>query len=116
MTFVMPDQCNTGYVYVSAQVAFFGCGDALSYGSNFCDALGEIYEEFAKTKATLIGALPMHTYTWAFRKEALNLSLGAQAKSPSRTGSNATPRKQSWTARTLASRVTRSTAGKALRV
>lgn len=44
--------------YVHPQVAFFGCGDSLSYGASFCDAIGEMYDQFATTGATLIGKSP----------------------------------------------------------
>ena len=38
------------------QVAFFGCGDSMSYGDYFCDAMGELYDQFSTTGATVIGA------------------------------------------------------------
>jgi len=40
------------------KVAFFGCGDSLSYGDYFCDAVGELYDQFGKTGATIIGEFP----------------------------------------------------------
>ena len=38
------------------KVAFFGCGDSQSYGDYFCDAVGELHDQFSATGATLIGA------------------------------------------------------------
>jgi len=37
------------------QVAFFGCGDSASYGDYFCDAVGELYDQFSATGASCIG-------------------------------------------------------------
>jgi len=36
-------------------VAFFGCGDSASYGDYFCDAVGELHDQFSTTGATMIG-------------------------------------------------------------
>merc|ERR1712182_9572 len=41
------------------KVAFFGCGDSESYGDYFCDAMGELYDQFSTTGATLIGKVPV---------------------------------------------------------
>jgi len=38
------------------QVAFFGCGDSQSYNDYFCDAVGELYDQFSATGASCIGA------------------------------------------------------------
>merc|ERR1712216_321972 len=35
------------------KVAFFGCGDSQSYGDYFCDAVGELHDQFSATGATL---------------------------------------------------------------
>ena len=42
------------------KVAFFGCGDSQSYGDYFCDAVGELHDQFSATGATLIGASWSH--------------------------------------------------------
>merc|ERR1719261_2073357 len=39
------------------KVAFFGCGDSQSYGDYFCDAVGELHDQFSATGATLIGKM-----------------------------------------------------------
>ena len=41
------------------KVAFFGCGDSQSYGDYFCDAVGELHDQFSTTGATMIGAVPI---------------------------------------------------------
>lgn len=38
-------------------VALFGCGDAISFGGSFCDALGLIYKELQRTGCSYIGAI-----------------------------------------------------------
>mmetsp|Transcript_42597 Transcript_42597/g.85278 ORF Transcript_42597/g.85278 Transcript_42597/m.85278 type:complete len:211 (+) Transcript_42597:36-668(+) len=37
------------------KVAFFGCGDSMSYGDYFCDAMGELYDKFAESGVETIG-------------------------------------------------------------
>lgn len=39
-------------------VALFGVGDAGSYSSNFCDALGELYDCFTQAGVKVVGAIP----------------------------------------------------------
>merc|ERR1712216_382536 len=41
------------------KVAFLGCGDSMSYGDYFCDAMGELYDQFSTTGATVIGKVPV---------------------------------------------------------
>merc|ERR1712216_559147 len=41
------------------KVAFFGCGDSASYGDYFCDAVGELYDQFSKAGVDVIGKTPV---------------------------------------------------------
>lgn len=43
-------------------VALFGCGDAASFGSSFCDALGLIYHELQRTGCQFIGQVDSSGY------------------------------------------------------
>jgi len=45
-------------------VAFFGQGDAEGYPDTFVDALGILYDEFAKTGCTVIGEVSTEGYTF----------------------------------------------------
>lgn len=45
-------------------VAFFGAGDAEGYPDTFADALGILYDEFAKTGCTFIGEVSTDGYTF----------------------------------------------------
>jgi len=40
------------------KVAIFGVGDSASYGENYCDAAGEIYEQFTARGAKVFGMTP----------------------------------------------------------
>jgi len=40
------------------KVAIFGVGDSASYGDNFCDATGELYDCFTGAGATIVGMTP----------------------------------------------------------
>ena len=46
------------------KIALFGCGDAMSFGSTFCDAVGIIYEKLQGTGATFIGTVDPSDYTY----------------------------------------------------
>lgn len=46
------------------QVALFGCGDGISFGSSFCDALGVIYHELEHTGCTFIGKVKNEGYSY----------------------------------------------------
>ncbi|CEM02203.1 unnamed protein product [Vitrella brassicaformis CCMP3155] len=37
------------------KVAVFGVGDQISYGDNFCDAAGELYDQFLKAGCKMLG-------------------------------------------------------------
>ncbi len=45
-------------------VALFGCGDALSFGSSFCDALGVIYHELGQTGCDFTGEVETSDYQY----------------------------------------------------
>lgn len=45
-------------------VALFGCGDAVSFGDTFCNALGTIYHSLQKNGCRFIGAMPTENYTY----------------------------------------------------
>ena len=51
------------------KVAIFGVGDEMGYSFNYCDAVGELHDEFAKTGATLTyGRIPRDGYMFVNSK------------------------------------------------
>lgn len=45
-------------------VAIFGCGDAVSFGSSFCDAIGLIYKELQHTGCSFTGFVDPSEYSF----------------------------------------------------
>lgn len=45
-------------------VALFGCGDSVSYGDTFCDAMGIIYEA-VRDRCRVIGQVPAEGYSFS---------------------------------------------------
>lgn len=45
-------------------VALFGCGDSVSFGGSFCDALGVIYKELQRTGCTFTGEVAPSGYSF----------------------------------------------------
>lgn len=45
-------------------VALFGCGDSVSFGGSFCDALGVIYKELQRTGCTFTGEVDPSGYSF----------------------------------------------------
>ncbi len=45
-------------------VSFFGCGDVMSFGDTFCDAMGIIYDEIADSGCTFVGQMPTDGYNY----------------------------------------------------
>lgn len=45
-------------------VALFGTGDSEGYPDTFVDAIGILYDEFAKTGCTMVGEVPSTGYTF----------------------------------------------------
>lgn len=48
----------------SKTVALFGCGDSVSFGGSFCDALGVIYKELQRTGCTFTGEVAPSGYNF----------------------------------------------------
>ncbi len=46
------------------KVALFGCGDSMSFGSTFCDAVGIIYEKLQGCGCTFIGSTNPADYSY----------------------------------------------------
>lgn len=44
------------------KIALFGCGDSVSYGDSFCDAIGKIYNDIKDKGCQLIGKVPTDGY------------------------------------------------------
>ena len=44
------------------KVAIFGCGDQQSYGDFYCDAAGELFDQFTKAGAKVYGFTPTDGY------------------------------------------------------
>lgn len=45
-------------------VAIFGCGDSVSFGDTFCDAIGTIYNDLQSTGCTFIGRVNASEYSF----------------------------------------------------
>lgn len=45
-------------------VALFGCGDGMSFGGSFCDAIGIIYNELQGTGCEFIGSVDADGYSY----------------------------------------------------
>ena len=50
------------------KVAIFGLGDQGSYGDNFCDAAGELYDCFSAQGATMVGMTSPDDYDYSDSK------------------------------------------------
>ena len=50
------------------KVAVFGCGDSISYGEYFCDAIEELHSTFATAGATMIGKVDTSGYDYVESK------------------------------------------------
>ena len=50
------------------KVAVFGCGDSISYGDYFCDAIEEIHSAFAKSGAMMVGKVDTSGYDFIHSK------------------------------------------------
>lgn len=46
------------------KIALFGCGDAMSFGSTFCDAVGTIYEKLQGKGCSFIGTVDSSDYSY----------------------------------------------------
>ena len=46
------------------KIALFGCGDAISFGSTFCDAVGIIYEKLQGKGCSFIGSIHSSGYSY----------------------------------------------------
>ena len=46
------------------KIALFGCGDAMSFGSTFCDAVGIIYEKLQDKGCSFIGTVNPSDYSY----------------------------------------------------
>jgi len=46
------------------KIAFFGCGDSMSYPGSFCGAMGQMYNEIKNTGAKFIGRVSKDGYTF----------------------------------------------------
>lgn len=53
-------------------VALFGCGDAASFGSSFCDALGLIYKELQQTGCSFTGEVETSEYNYDNSEAVIN--------------------------------------------
>ena len=50
------------------KVAVFGCGDSISYGDYFCDAIEEIHSAFAKSGAMMVSKVDTSGYDFIHSK------------------------------------------------
>ena len=53
-------------------VALFGCGDSVSFGSSFCDALGVIYHELQHTGCSFTGEVETSDYRFDDSQAVVN--------------------------------------------
>lgn len=55
---------SDGVDFSGKTVAFFGAGDSVKHGENFCSALGKMYKTFVGAGAMPIGFIPKDGYTY----------------------------------------------------
>lgn len=55
---------SDGIDFSGKKVAFFGAGDCVKHGENFCSALGKMYKTFVDAGATPIGFIGENDYTY----------------------------------------------------
>lgn len=57
---------SDGIDFSGKKVAFFGAGDSVKHGEQFCSAIGKLYQTFTKAGATPIGSIPKDGYSYEF--------------------------------------------------
>jgi len=57
---------SDGVDFSGEKIAFFGAGDSVKHGEQFCSALGKMYQTFTKAGATPIGFIPKDDYSYEF--------------------------------------------------
>ena len=57
---------SDGVDFSGKTVAFFGAGDCIKHGEQFCSALGKMHQTFTKAGATSIGFTPSDDYSYEF--------------------------------------------------
>lgn len=55
-----------GINFSGKKIAFFGAGDCVKHGENFCSAIGKMHQTFSKAGATLIGSISKDGYSYDF--------------------------------------------------
>ncbi len=55
---------SDGIDFSGKTVAFFGAGDSVKHGENFCSALGKMHKTFVGAGATPIGFIPKEDYKY----------------------------------------------------
>lgn len=63
---VLLDIQSGDFDFSGKTVAFFGAGDHIKHGENFCSALGKLHKIFVNAGAKAIGFIPKELYTYDF--------------------------------------------------
>lgn len=61
---VLLDMEDGDFDFTGKIVAFFGAGDYVKHGENFCSALGKLYKAFTNSGAKAVGFVPKELYTY----------------------------------------------------
>lgn len=61
---VLLDMQHGNFDFSGKTVAFFGAGDCIKHGENFCSALGKLYKAFTELGAQTVGFIPKELYNY----------------------------------------------------
>jgi len=80
------------------KVAIFGCGDQESYGDYYCDAAGELYDQFKAKGATIFGMTSTDGYNHAASKAEVDGKFVGLMCDEDNQYDDSEPRAQAWVA------------------
>jgi len=80
------------------KVAIFGCGDQESYGDYYCDAAGELYDQFKAKGATIFGMTSTDGYNHAASKAEVDGKFVGLMCDEDNQYDESEPRAQAWVA------------------
>ena len=80
------------------KVAIFGCGDQESYGDYYCDAAGELYDQFKAKGATIFGMTSTDGYNHASSKAEVDGKFVGLMCDEDNQYDESEPRAQAWVA------------------
>jgi len=80
------------------KVAIFGCGDQESYGDYYCDAAGELYDQFSAKGAKIFGMTSTDGYNHASSKAEVDGKFVGLMCDEDNQYDESEPRAQAWVA------------------